>query len=199
LIYVPGSVAGVQITALGALGLNSSQTTLRRIIFGAGGSYTALSPTILSGFTQLQSVDLPSNVTTLGNSCFSGCTALESVSMPPAPNIIVSAFEGCTALDEITMPSALEEIYDGAFRSCAGLTTISIPATVNRLNDSAFADCSGLLRVDFYRSGLPTYTGDFLFSPISPNLRIYVPNGSRSKYLDLYYFTQISSQIIERL
>ena len=57
---------------------------------------------------EITSIEIPSNVTTLGN----------------------YVFEGCSGLTSLTLPAGITEIGDGAFSYCSGLTSIYVYAEI---------------------------------------------------------------------
>ena len=64
----------------------------------------------------LQSIIIPSSVTSLGRFCFSNCSGLTS----------------------ITIPSSVVSLGDDCFSDCSGLTSITIPSSVTSLGESCF-------------------------------------------------------------
>lgn len=72
------------------------------------------------GFTQLESVVVPNNITLIGDRSFEGCSSLESVTLPDTVEEIgASAFSGCTKLKTINVPSSLKKLGGGALTSTA--------------------------------------------------------------------------------
>ena len=69
---------------------------------------------------EITSIEIPSNVTTLGN----------------------YVFEGCSGLTSLTLPAGITEIGDGAFSYCSGLTSIYVYAEkVPKIDNSTFSEC----------------------------------------------------------
>lgn len=95
----------------------------------------------------LESIVIPSSLTTLGESVFENCRALTSVSFEDGSNcktINYGAFAYCSSLNNIKLSTNLQIIGQGAFYGCTALSEITIPATVTRINKGAFQDCSNL-------------------------------------------------------
>ena len=107
-----------------------------------GTTYTITSMDAMNRNTTINTVEMPSTVTSLPNSCFDGCSALTSVSFPGLTTLPNSCFDGCSALTTFTIPG-LKTIGSLAFRNCSSLTDITIPegATVG---ERAFQYCTGL-------------------------------------------------------
>ncbi len=132
---------------------------------------TAIPDDAFKSFSTLQSVDIPSTVTSIGRDAFYGCDGLTSLQLPAGlTRIGSSAFEFCTGLtsleipDGVTviesslvrcctslaslkLPANLTEIYSSAFDSCRSLTSLDIPETVTSFGTSVFANCSSLTSI----------------------------------------------------
>ena len=67
----------------------------------------------------LQSIIIPSSVTSLGEWCFASCSSLTS----------------------ITIPSSVTSLGYACFDHCSGLTNITIPSSVTSLGASCFSCC----------------------------------------------------------
>lgn len=75
----------------------------------------------------ITSIDIPDNVTRIGNYIFYACTDLTSITIPGSVTSIgSSAFSGCTGLTTIIIPSSVTEIAFTTFNGCTNLTTITI-------------------------------------------------------------------------
>ncbi|MDE6824316.1 MAG: leucine-rich repeat protein [Duncaniella sp.] len=97
----------------------------------------------------LQSVDIPSSVTSIGNSAFSWCDSLQSVDIPSSVTSIGnSAFSWCDSLQSVNIPSSVTAIGDSAFYDCDSLQSVNIPSSVTAIGDNAFYDCDSLQSVD---------------------------------------------------
>ena len=74
------------------------------------------------GCTSLESVILPSTLTSLGEEVFKGCTALKTAEFQKVENvdwtlttISMGAFALCSSLEGVVLPASVEEIGDTAF------------------------------------------------------------------------------------
>ena len=115
---------------------------INEITFAEG--VTEIPKTILSGFTGLATVNLPSTVVKIGEAAFSGCTSLRNVNLPEGLETIDRyAFKDCAELKIIDLPSTLTTIGSEAF-SGAGLTQVILPANLTSLGTSAFSNCANL-------------------------------------------------------
>jgi cytoskeletal protein CcmA (bactofilin family) len=121
---------------------------------GLSVSRTAMfSPLGDSGFrenTELASIILPSDMTTIGRSYFYRCRNLRTVTIPASVRVIEDyAFCDCESLEAIIFPpdSQLEQIGDYAFDGCNALTCVIVPARVRRVGVGAFRSCRGLTSI----------------------------------------------------
>jgi hypothetical protein len=86
-------------------------------------------------------VDIPADVTTIGNIVFDGCKNIAAITIPAGVASIGScAFAGCESLVSITIPASVTTIGDDVFFGCKNLSTI----TVEKQNPR-FSDVDGVL------------------------------------------------------
>ncbi len=90
---------------------------------------------------------------------FVGCDDLESVIIPSGiTSISKGAFFGCTSLKNVTIPDTVTSIGDEAFRICYSLASITIPSNITSIPSHAFHDCKKLVEV-INKSDLDITTG----------------------------------------
>ena len=93
----------------------------------------------------LDSVKIPSSVTTIGATAFSGCSSLSSVTIPVGVTTIEDgAFSGCSNLTSVIISSSVTSIGSWAFSYCSNLAKVSIPSSVTNIADRAFHGCAKL-------------------------------------------------------
>ena len=93
-------------------------------------------------------VDLPSTLTTIGNSAFAYCTKITGVNIPSSVTTIgSSAFYNCTSLEQVVIPEGITNIPWGTFENCTNIKRVTIPSTVKVIDSEAFAYCSQLAEV----------------------------------------------------
>lgn len=96
----------------------------------------------------IKDLEIPDNITSIGNRAFYDCRSLTSVTMSNGiTNIGPSAFEYCKRLTSVTMSSGVTNISYGMFAYCSSLTGITIPNNVKSIGYSAFSNCSSLTSV----------------------------------------------------
>ena len=131
-----------------------------------------------SGFeccTNLESIQIPHSVTSLGINAFANTTARYELTNTITTYLYgekiassghfgrgikgtvvlddaVSRIEGytfneCPLLKNVVLPKNLTEINDAAFRSCDSLVSMVIPDTVTSIGQFAFANCNALTQI----------------------------------------------------
>jgi hypothetical protein len=116
---------------------------------------------------QINTVSIPTGVTSIEQKVFHNCTGLTSVSFPDSLTTIGnSAFRGCTRLTELTLPDGLTTIetgavggaVGGAFCGCRALTSVSLSDSLTTIESWTFFGCWALTSVSF-PDGLTTIGG----------------------------------------
>ena len=160
--------------------------------------------------TQLPSIIIPANVTSIGEAAFFDCSSLQSVDFSNASSLVTlgdSVFKSCTILSSVNFPPKLTTIGNNAFQNCANLLSITIPASVTIIGQSAFNNCvklSSIVWTDPAQSiflyafafetnlvnspGTVTYNQTYYNSDGSTNLPngLNTVNGPAYVYFDLY-------------
>lgn len=139
----------------------------------------------------LESVFIPSSITTLGTNIFLNCTNLLSIKVSPS-NIIFDSRDNCNAIIETSsntiisgckntiIPSTVTTIGNRAFFGNS-LTSITIPSSVTTIDSYAFSNCENLESVTVSATTPPTL-GSNAFRNASANIKIYVPSESVNTY-----------------
>lgn len=91
----------------------------------------------------LLSLQIPSDVTTIGMNAFEGCASLGAINIPSGITFIgESAFARCTSLTgPIILPDGIKNIENHTFFRCINLTSVKLPATLDSIKASAFDAC----------------------------------------------------------
>lgn len=93
--------------------------------------------------TQLTSLTIPENVTTLGAGAFSGMGSLEEITINgQVTDLQTLMFRNCTNLKKVTFPASLETIGDGAFTNCPALEEIAFHGTSILLSGNALSNAT---------------------------------------------------------
>ena len=89
-----------------------------------------------------------SAIASIDNSAFQGCSAFTSLVLPSTPAYtLVSAncFRGCTNITSITLSSNILHISDSAFRSCNKIANVPQLTNIITIGNDAFNGCSGIV------------------------------------------------------
>ena len=132
---------------------NSNRQNIRKVIIEDG--VTSIGNYAFGGswneFT-LDSVSIPSSVTSIGSGAFYGCHTLCSITIPDSVKTIGSySFAYCYSLQSVMLSKTLTSMYAGSFYYCYSLESITIPDTVTTIDSDALTGCSGL--TDIYYGG----------------------------------------------
>ena len=156
--------------------------------FTFGNDVEVIPASICSGMTNLTSITIPNNVTSIGNGAFNNCSNLTSIiwnaKNGPSYNfgnqvtsftfgndvevIPASICSGMTNLTSITIGNSVDSIGENAFRGCTGLTSVTIPNSVTSIGYEAFDDCSGFPVIDNIR-----YADTYLIEAVDKTLSTY--------------------------
>ena len=91
--------------------------------------------------SQIKSVEVPDNITSIGSNAFGNCTNLESAYIKAnLKRMHSSIFRLCSNLKDVELPNGLTTIDGGLFEYCTSLTKINIPSTVTTIEYSAFKE-----------------------------------------------------------
>ena len=106
-----------------------------------------------SGNTGLKTVEMKDKVTSVGSEAFRNCTGLESIAFSENLSTLGEyAFAGCTGLTEVTLPGSLVTIPNYAFRKCSGLQKLTLGEGIAEIGEYAFEACTGLTEIKFPES-----------------------------------------------
>lgn len=109
----------------------------------SGTSISKIEPQTFSACPNLETVDLPSSVTTIEKDAF-GAARIKYITLPEGVTTIDEAFSDCDSLKWITLPESLTTIDGAAFWNCVKLDSLFIPCGVNTIAQCITAACSGL-------------------------------------------------------
>ena len=100
------------------------------------------------------------------------------------------AFRFCTQLTEVEIEEGVTTIGNYAFIGCSNLEAISLPSTLTNIGGGTFCGLSKLTAIKVCATTPPTWAWyDVLqvsggTEGVNSNLKLYVPNGSQSAYLN---------------
>lgn len=122
--------------------------------------------------TDFESVDIPTDVITIGYRAFENCSNLKQLNIPnSAFEVGARAYFSCKNLQSATIGS--KTIQKEAFWDCSSLSDLAFTGNVSKIEDKAFAYCPQLTDVSL--GDFTTSIGDFAFWSGTGTLRLYVP------------------------
>jgi len=127
----------------------------------------------------MRSIELPADLTSIGDHAFYGCSSLRSIKLPAGlTSLGDDVFNGCFSLRSIELPAGLTSIGRGAFQDCSLMTSIELPASLTSLGVNAFRGCSSMTSIEL-PAGL-TSIGVCTFFDCSSMTSIKLPAGLTS-------------------
>ena len=146
--------------------------------FSFGDKVEYIPDALCSGMSNLTTITIPENVTTLGGIVFYGCRGLTSIVWNAKNCQYISYYAnspfdssknkttsfifgkevesipyylcyGMSKLTNVTIPDGVTSIGSNAFTDCSGITSIAIPESVTSIGESAFSGCTGLTSVQW--------------------------------------------------
>ena len=141
-VEIPDEINGLPVVGIkgGAFENRSNLTSVT-----IGNNVTSIGSWAFSGCSGLTSITIPDRVTSIDSYAFSGCSGLTSITIPDSVTSIgYEAFSGCSGLTSVTIPDSVTSIDSYAFYGCSGLTSVTIPDSVTSIGSCAFSGCSGL-------------------------------------------------------
>ncbi len=102
-------------------------------------SVISIGANAFAGNTDMQVIDLHSDITVIGEGAFKGCTALVEIKDADAVSEIgAGIFEGCTSLKEFTIPDTVTAIPEKCFFGCSALEEIKEHKNLKDVAKDAF-------------------------------------------------------------
>ena len=137
-----------------------------------------------NAYFELQSIELPSSLISIGKYAFNSCNELQSIELPDTLMSIGNrAFFSCEGLKSIELPVAFTILEEEAFGNCKGLQSIKLPAALTEIGEGAFAGCAELTEVHNYMTTPVDIGFSYVFnSNILPSCTLYIPENSNVAY-----------------
>ncbi len=106
---------------------------------------TQILPEAFRGHGEIETIELPETLESIGAAAFRECAGLREIVMPESVfEIGDRAFSGCSSLREIVLPRALMRIGRSVLSRCAALGSIRGGDEVYEVGESAFSGCASL-------------------------------------------------------
>lgn len=107
--------------------------------------YTKIRDNMYNGIKTLKTIEMPDNISYIGDAAFSSCTNLALTSLPESlTSIGVETFALCKSLAITSLPEGLMSIKISAFYGCTSLTSIIFKGTPTTIGSDAFSGCTNL-------------------------------------------------------
>ena len=118
-------------------------------VFNIPSGVTTLGDSALRSCVSATTINLPNTVTSIGGNAFRYCLSLTSINIPSGvTSIDIDTFNYCSGITSINIPSGVTSIGGGAFSRCRSLTSIDIPSGVTSIGRNAFYNCYSLTSID---------------------------------------------------
>ena len=142
--------------------------------------------------TALKQITLPESMTFIEGGAFQNCSALSSILVPQNVTYLgASAFSGCTSLTSATLPQAITRISSGLFENCSSLTTVQASSALTSIGSRAFAETSALSSFTFPQTltavGAESFTGSGIVTANLPQSVTYLGAGAFADCTKLVY------------
>lgn len=145
-------------------------------------SHDGFSPWYVIG-GDIQSVMVEDGVTSIGDCAFAyACTNLASVTIGNDVTTIGEyAFRNCSGLVSITFGPNVATIGQRAFEVCTSLESVSLPESLTAIGEYAFHDCNKLAGVTFQGASPPSI-GTGAFGNVAKSGTVTYPEGAVAAY-----------------
>jgi hypothetical protein len=155
-------------------------------------SGNTLAASYFQSFTTIQTIHVPSTLTTIGNNAFNGVTGLRQIqvigALPVSDRIIfpstlttfgTNVFQGATNIRHVTLPNAITTIPADTFNGATNLETVLTGTTITTIGNNAFLNTK-LSTFTFSSSlvtiGTAAFQGTLLTEVVLPNIVSTVGN-----------------------
>lgn len=210
------------------------ETPLEQVTFADGSNLGKINGWVFENCRELKNINLPTTITAIGDNAFNGTYNLEQIDIPagvqtigayafhngpaviniPATSeltklgvyafqdnarlyslnipagvtaLYAGVFENCTNLASVNIPSnsAIEMVGYNAFQNCSNLKMLVLPASVNQVAASAFnfGEKNTLL---IFNTDDPSNFDDNALKNVGPNVMVKVPSASLQAYKEKY-------------
>lgn len=140
-------------------------------------------PAIFTGCSNLTSVKLPENLTTIASSAFQNCSALTSIELPNLRAIFASTFAG-SGLTSIVIPDSVVSLSNSVFSGCTALVYVTLSKNLTTIGNSVFDGCTALkgnpAAVDDFPTSTAFAEGDLRFPDSLTSIGNYAFRGCSS-------------------
>lgn len=127
-----------------------------------------------SNCENLQYVEIPNSITSIGRNVFYNCKSLKRIQLPTSIKFIDEyTFSKCNNLESIEIPYNVIFIGNHAFENCQNLAEVILPNSVTEIGEYAFSNCESLAHIQL-SDNLQTI-GQMAFYACSNLNEIHIP------------------------
>ena len=124
-------------------------------------SVTTISECAFRG-AQFSTIQLPSNLTSIGDTAFSGCGNMTTLTIPAGVKVLSeNCLFNCPSLASLTLPEGLVVLEESSLAHCGSLTSLVLPESLERIEEGVFT-YSGLTHLVIPQN--VTYLGSAAFN-----------------------------------
>ena len=136
--------------------------------------------------SNLKTITIPQNITSISQQCFIYCSNLENVVFEDEISleiINIWTFGFCSSLNNFTIPKSVKIIQHSILNSCINLEKVCFEkdTQIESIGDASFYNCPKLKTV-IIESLTPPILGENVFGLTHNELKIYVPSQSVDAY-----------------
>ncbi|MBQ7307424.1 MAG: leucine-rich repeat domain-containing protein, partial [Clostridia bacterium] len=147
-------------------------------------------------------INIPTNVTVIGNSAFLECDEITKIVLPSKLVTIGSeAFKKCSKVSAIEFPSTLETIGASAFSDCNLIETITIPESLKTIEEKAFYNLYNLKTINYNAVEVNDFDDEYnVFGNagyVSENIVLNI--GATVKVIPNYFFAGVTSTNLKKV
>ena len=141
----------------------------------------------------LSSVRLPSELTEIGMSVFYGCSSLKSIDIPETVTTIGFCAFQSSGLESIVIPSNVTTVDFQGFLDNSNLQSVTFGKNVSNFGHLAFYECDNIRTITSYIKTPPVATEAYFGSAVREQATLYVPYGTRERYLAMEGWNQFQN------
>lgn len=161
---------------------------LKTATFANDSALQTVGVSLFSGCSSLESVNLPTQLTSLPARMFNNCMNLKTVDIPEQVNLIgTKTFYSCKELTSINIPALVTSIgattdSNGVFENCSKLKTVTFNDNANLVTLGAycFKNCASLITINLEANTALTTIGKEAFNLCSSLMSITMPASVQS-------------------
>lgn len=129
-------------------------------------------------YNAIKSIDIESDVTSVGDGAFRGCSAVTSISLSNDVEALGEySFVDCDGIIDIVIPENVKTIGEAAFSDCNALESVSILGAAS-IGNFAFSECANLISVELPET--LTSIGEYGFRGCEALRTVTIPSSVRT-------------------